>query len=229
MFEKFIPAKVKRSIFHVRKQVKNFRSLALDYGQWRSIRDWTCLDSSGRAIPWYTYPAIEYLSHLDFTEFRVFEYGSGKSTLWWSNRAQSVLSVEDDKRWFSQIVAQIRNDNIENVTYELHSNEDSYVTRLAKPFDIVVIDGKFRAACTDRFLELSKDSLMLILDNAEREPAIVERVRKSLQWIEVDFHGFGPINNYTWTTSIFLNPEKIKQIKYKTKLNPISGLPHNGH
>ena len=37
--------------------------------------------------------------------------------------------------------------------------------------------------------------------------------------IEVDFHGFGPINNYTWTTSIFFNRN--------TRLKPTDNIqPH---
>ena len=43
---------------------------------------------------------------------------------------------------------------------------------------------------------------------------------RSNNLIQVDFFGFGPINYYTWTTSLFF------QRKYK--LNPLHKLPHFG-
>lgn len=65
----------------LRRQLRNFRSLASGYGQWVSIRDWHAVDGAGQPVPWYTYPATEYLSHLDLSVLSVFEYGSGNSTL----------------------------------------------------------------------------------------------------------------------------------------------------
>jgi hypothetical protein len=46
---------------------------------------------------------------------------------------------------------------------------------------------------------------MIILDNSDWYKETSKYLRDELDLIEVDFHGFGPINNYTWTTSIFLS------------------------
>lgn len=69
----------------------NFCILASQYGQWRSARERMAVDTLGTAIPWYTYPAIEYLKSFDFKECDVFEFGSGNSSLYWSSRARSVI------------------------------------------------------------------------------------------------------------------------------------------
>lgn len=62
-------------------QLRNFKHLSFDYGQFLSIWKQNPEFSAGEEVPWYTYPAIEYLSHLDLSGFRVFEYGSGNSTI----------------------------------------------------------------------------------------------------------------------------------------------------
>ena len=52
-------------------------------------------------VPWWTYDAIELVE--DFLESReaprVFEYGSGASTVWLAKRAHSVTSVDHDAGW----------------------------------------------------------------------------------------------------------------------------------
>lgn len=73
---KFIPR-------YIKAQIRNFYILAFEYGQFKTIKNWECVDKDGNPIPWYTYPAIEFLNSLDFSSKNVFEYGTGNSTLWW--------------------------------------------------------------------------------------------------------------------------------------------------
>ena len=40
----------------------------------RSIDDKVCVDKDGNPIPWYTYPAIEYLSQFDYSDKKIFEF-----------------------------------------------------------------------------------------------------------------------------------------------------------
>src|SRR5947209_1387749 len=58
-------------------------------GHWRSSIAASAKTRSGEAIPWYTYPAIDFLSQRDFAGKRVLEFGGGQSTIWWSQRADS--------------------------------------------------------------------------------------------------------------------------------------------
>jgi hypothetical protein len=39
--------------------------------------------------PWYTYPFLDLMTHLDFSKSFVFEYGSGYSTAYWGGRPSS--------------------------------------------------------------------------------------------------------------------------------------------
>jgi hypothetical protein len=211
---------------HLHKQVTNLQTLAGRYGQWRTIRDGECKDCRGAAIPWYTYPAIEYLSHLDLGQFDVFEYGSGNSTLWWSTRARSVVAIESDPAWYERVTSQLQSCKA-NVVYRLQQDGQNYVQSLTKKFDIVVIDGRYRTECVNRFFSMSSTGTMLIFDNSDWYPGTIDSIRKSLGWVELDFHGFGPINMYTWTTSVFINPTQLQSIKYMCQLRSLAGLETN--
>ena len=50
---------------------------AIKYGHLRSRLRNDIIDENGEPLPWYTYPAIEYLTGLDFTQKTVFEFGCG--------------------------------------------------------------------------------------------------------------------------------------------------------
>ncbi len=50
----------------------------------------------------------------------------------------------------------------------------------------------------------AQEGAMIILDNADWHRGCARFLREQ-GLIEIDFHGFGPINCYTWTTSIFLS------------------------
>ena len=227
MLYRLLPMPVKEKIGRLGKQVKNFRILASDYAQWQTVRDWDCRDAKGQEIPWYTYPAIEYLSHIDVSDMNVFEFGSGNSTIWWASQAKSVVSIEDDPVWYERVNRVLKKDEQPTLRYELRADKCSYVESLQNTFDIVIIDGKHRPECVEKYLGLGGGGVLLVFDNSDWYPQSLEKIRCQLKWIEIDFHGFGPINNYTWSTTLFINPECRKRITYKKALDPIAGLKQN--
>ena len=208
------------------RMLRNFNILANGYGQWGSVRNWDSRDGLGNEVPWYTYPAIEYLSHLDLRDMSVFEFGSGNSTIWWLGKALSVHCVEDNSEWHGLVQNRLGG-NKGNLVCELKTNKADYLNALNSSYDITVIDGKFRTECIEKYFEFSDDGVMLILDNSDRYPASIEKIRKTMKWVELDFHGLGPINGYTWTTTIFINPHKLNRINYQKELCSTAGLKQN--
>ncbi|MBX3303317.1 MAG: class I SAM-dependent methyltransferase [Nitrospira sp.] len=187
---------------NIRHQFVNFSTLAIKYGQYRTICKWECIDADNAKIPWYTYPAIEYLNGIDFKKMTVFEYGSGNSSVYWASRAKFVYSVEHDKEWYEKIKGAIA----DNQVIELCEDKSEYVnaiTRLAGKADVIVIDGLYRMACAELVRDHLSEGGIVILDNADWHRATSRYLRHDLSLLQVDFHGFGPINPYTWTTSIF--------------------------
>lgn len=135
-----------------------------------------------------------------------------------------MTAVEDDPVWYDKVRQRI---NSVNVRYELHTEKGPYVAAPAAGADIFVVDGKFRRQCAERIVALQSaatPTTMLIVDNADWHPNTMAYLRDTLAWVQVDFHGFGPINSYTWTTSLFINPEQRHKLVYRTALQSRSGL-----
>lgn len=209
------------------KQLRNFRSLAVSHGQWATIESRSCVDQDGYQIPWYTYPAIEFLRRLDFSESNVFEYGSGNSSLWWARRSRSLTSVESDPDWHARIKA--ATSSMHNFTYHLASEKEDYIRSSGvEEADIVVIDGKYRFECTRHLIEgIARSGYRcstLIFDNSDWYPRSIADLSQRLGWAQVDFSGFGPINDYTWTTSIFLAPSQRLSGRRVMPLGSVSGI-----
>ncbi|MBR8826523.1 MAG: hypothetical protein DSM107014_01225 [Gomphosphaeria aponina SAG 52.96 = DSM 107014] len=70
-------------------------------------------------LPWITFPAIELLENFLTNDMKVFEYGSGGSTLFFARRVSEVVSVEHDKSWFNDVSKQIEKHNYNNCTIYL--------------------------------------------------------------------------------------------------------------
>lgn len=172
-----------------------------DMGYLRSIKHQRPVAVDGDVMPWYTYPCIAYLNQLNFRTAQVFEWGSGFSTRWWAERAAHVTSVEDDAVWAERVKAMLP----ASVTYTTAQN-DEYVQAIRQAgtqYDVIIVDGSHRPECATEAVQHLAPEGLIILDNADWYPQTASRLRGA-NLIEIDFTGFGPINPYTWTTSLFL-------------------------
>jgi hypothetical protein len=160
------------------------------------------VDALNEPIPWYTYSAIEYLSQIDFSKASIFEFGTGNSSLWWSERAKLVHSVESDPDWHREVSARIK----PNQSLALHTDRSTYASAFlqsAIQYDMFIIDGVHRRLCVETVLKHRPPHSVVILDNSDWFPASCDRLaRAGLQ--QIDFIGAGPVNCYAWATSIFL-------------------------
>ncbi|CAM8388951.1 hypothetical protein MCEET85_00874 [Candidatus Methylopumilus planktonicus] len=220
--------KIVRKIYpsHIQNILKNFRTLAFGYNQLGSMKKWSCLDKNNNPIPWYTYPTIEYLENLDFSDKNIFEYGSGNSSLWWVQRCKKIISIESDKKWFKYI-QKIKNSNLD---YRFSNNKKNYIYQSdIAGSHVIIIDGLWRSECADFVItSINSNKInpnMLIFDNSDWYPKTISKLNKRLKhYVQVDFSGFGPINGYTWTTSVFINSQFDSKLIYKTKLKSIAGI-----
>jgi hypothetical protein len=214
---------------YIWRQLNSFNALAKVYGQLNSMEHKVSVDGNERPILWYTYPAIEYLTNLDLSPKRVFEYGSGNSSLWWATRCQEIVAIESDREWYDKVNAIKSSIGGAFRSYRLCEDLDSYVKNHdIVNANIVIIDGTFRTYCAAFFLSkiLEPNNFeILIYDNADWQPVRILN-QKLPDWVEVDFHGFGPINDFTSTTTIFLN-SKVKQ-KYAKNISSMYAAPHGG-
>lgn len=124
------------------------------------------VDEKGSPKPWYTYPAIDFLEPRLGRDFRVFEYGSGHSSLWYSTHVKEVIAVEDSATWASEMKEQAPS----NLTIIHQPDLTEYPTEATggREFDIVVIDGRVRNECVHPALKAVSDDGVIILDDFER-------------------------------------------------------------
>ncbi len=57
--------------------------------------------------PWLVFGAIDHIDQINIRGWRIFEYGSGGSTLYWLRRGAQVTSVEHDAAWYDRVRARI--------------------------------------------------------------------------------------------------------------------------
>jgi hypothetical protein len=186
---------------HILATLENYKILSSSFGQYKTSKLWACVDANNLPIPWYTYPAIEYIKQLDFSNKTIFEYGSGNSTRFWAARCRNLVSVEDNREWYDKI----KSKTPDNVEYLLLEESQKYVRAICKypyEFDVVIIDGNHRYECAVEALGKLRDDGFIILDNSDCTEKTSQLLRES-DLIEVDMSGFGPINGYTWTTSFY--------------------------
>lgn len=178
-----------------------------EYGHQLSKVTKNAVNKNGEAIPWFTYPAIEFLCQLNFSNSNVFEWGSGNSSKYFSARCNSIISIEHNIDWF-KVQEGTTNKNQEII----YAKEDEYASKISafnQQFDIIIIDGILRGECLTNAFDYLKSDGMFIYDNSDRDYQNCLKLRDA-GFIQIDFSGFGPINDYTWTTSIF-----FKQFKFK--------------
>lgn len=164
------------------------------------------VDRNGSPLPWYTYPAIDFLMVKDFAGKSVLEFGAGQSTMWWSLRAATVTSFESDSEWYQSL----KNSLPSNVRLLETDNKAKTVEEECgdERFDVIVIDGLNRFICAKKSLRFFKEDGAIILDNSEGfwgkdgEYPIMELFR-SQGFSRIDFYGYAPGVILPACTSLF--------------------------
>ena len=180
-------------------------SFSLRTGHFRSALRSRAVDAAGAPLPWYTYPAIDFLAHQDVTGRRVLEWGAGHSTLWWAGRAVSIVAFESDPEWFAWIRRAAPQAAIHHVPDDL-TGVDEHLG--GARFDLIIVDGLDRYRCAVRSVGLLADGGAILLDDSEGywgrdgEYPILDLMRAQ-GFQRVDFYGFAPGVYWPHCTSLF--------------------------
>ena len=156
------------------------------------IEDMAALD-----LPWWTLAGVEEADRFlkSRSSARVFEYGSGASTLWLARRAASVVSIEHDSPWYDIVSKRLAGHG--NATVRLIeadaktvpgyvSEKDGWEGRSFRQyasaidgehgqFDLIVVDGRARPACLAHAVKKLAPDGMILFDNSSRN-----RYRKAI-------------------------------------------------
>ena len=186
-----------------------------------------------RDYPWMNYKVIRYLESISKGNLRVFEYGSGSSTLYWMKNCLEIISVEHDKGFYNFLKNKISNKvtyllvepskEKESIKYNPSSYEsfhsadskgmtfEKYVKAIDsypdEYFDLVVVDGRARPSCIARSLFKIKRGGMLIVDNSDRGYYFTNTANKLIGWEQLVFRGTVRGLVHMEQTSIFIKPQ----------------------
>lgn len=170
-------------------------------GHFRSSFARKAVDRSGKPLPWYTYPAIDFLrSQAPFDSRRVLEFGSGQSSLWWAANGASVLALEDDAEWGGNVRSAVDLRLVDGADCAKFI-ADARAILDGQVFDVIVVDGLFRAEAARLALGYLKPTGALICDNAEGYGFF--EALSGARLSRVDFYGNAPGVILQHSTSVF--------------------------
>ena len=173
-------------------------------GHWGSSLRSKAIDVSGNPLPWYTYPAIDFLAARRFDGKTVLEFGGGQSTLWWSPRTRHVTTIEADPDWFRYLEDKMPgNVALHHVPRDGRAKATTAIRNLiaqSGKFDIIVIDGHYREEMVDVAFDVLNYGGCIVIDNSESYGMF--DLLKNRNCRRIDFFGFAPGNSRRHCTSI---------------------------
>lgn len=196
VLRRFLPPAIWRPLGALANAVVAPVRFSLATGHWKSSLAMSARAADGTPLPWYTYPAIDFLAQRDFSTCHVLEFGGGQSTLWWQARARSVLTIEENADWFARIRSQVGpNVSLHHVPVDLATRtvqpiKDLIARHPIQQFDIIVVDGHLRRELTALAFDYLGPLGAIVLDNAEGYGFHAELKGRACR--RIDFFGFAP-------------------------------------
>ena len=89
-----------KQMAHVQSKLLTLLGMYLDGEGWLNTEP---RDAEGKYIPWFTYPCTRFLKDIVTKDHKVFEYGSGYSSLFFTEQAGSCYSVDHDDTWVDRL------------------------------------------------------------------------------------------------------------------------------
>ena len=170
-------------------------------------------------LPWWSLKAIRTLEKHLKKEHRVFEWGSGGSTIFLAARCKEVTSIEDNPEWVDKVEKALKKRDLANARLlprelRMQSQEEFKVCPYAKaidsPHDLIVIDGEdsfgpevkwsARESCFEIAEEwIVKPGGIILVDDSWRYPVI----RENSHAVEIVVHeSIGPCRKGVTSTDL---------------------------
>jgi hypothetical protein len=189
-----------------------------------------------RSIPSLALPAICVLDDYLTKDMRVFEWGSGASTLFFAMRCQeqsSVTSIEHSEKWFNVVRKALKYRGMdfanrspdyylkkpgEGFLPDFASSQPGYDSINFKAYvecigaldddsqDVILVDGRARCACLEHAQPKLKPGGLLILDDSRR--SIYQYAVGAIDWPVMHLEGCIPFykHGHTVRTTIWVKP-----------------------
>jgi predicted O-methyltransferase YrrM len=162
-------------------------------------------------IPWLTFDAIRYIASELPDGAKVFEFGSGHSTLYWLRRGATVNSVEDEASWHEMLSSTLAERALSNCHLVHAETLSTYLSAIetCSPAsqDLVLVDGAHRRDCVIAAIPYVKPGGMLVVDNTDWHwfrDAPIQGI--PADWQRHPFPGFCPMLGHRSETTVWKRP-----------------------
>lgn len=115
--------------------------------------------------PWFVPKSVSYIHNYikDRKDCSIFEFGCGRSTVWFNQFSKNIIAIEHDKSWAESISSQ----TTANVML-LDRPYNDVITKLGKTYDIISVDGRDRVQCVKSSIGFLNKNGIFILDDSSR-------------------------------------------------------------
>lgn len=151
--------------------IRNNKSYLYESGWMDSLLNHSLDLNSKETVPWINYPLIDFLNTRLNKKINMFEFGSGSSTIYFSNYVKKITSVEHDWSFYAKLL-KIKPDNVELkfCNYDLNGNYCREICNNSNiQYDIILVDGRDRNNCIKQSIKFLSKSGVVILDDSYRK------------------------------------------------------------
>lgn len=180
---------------------------------------------TGRPVPWWSLPAIDFIDRINLDGLRVVEFGSGNSTLWWGERKKcGQCFMFHSYEPFLEYWLEMRfKHEFYHANVAGSSTEEQYLAMLESIVartrrnmayganDLIVVDGPIhiRAKEIDAALTLLSPNGLLVIDDFNWLSLDVAENLKKEGFYRLDLWGGSPGCSYTKLTTLFCRDFRV--------------------
>ena len=134
-------------------------------------------------VPWLGYRAVKYLRQIIQPEWRIIEYGSGMSSLFFAKHGKDLVSIESDRQWFDHMRTLFSKKSITNIDYRFRDvcRYTSHSDLIENSFDLCIVDGLVRDESAKQALKLVRPGGYIFMDNSDVQNSEYLTARNILQ------------------------------------------------
>lgn len=186
----------------------------VDIGWFEAFKSKRSINNKFKPVPWVTYPFIDFIEKRLNKTLKVFEYGSGFSSLFYSEYVLQVTSVEHNAVWY-QKMKKIIPENVELIFRDddIDGLYCKAVNLKGEVYDLIIVDANDRVNCTKQALTALSDKGVVILDDSDREEyQEAFDIMAQNKYREITFWGISPGYFNRKATTVFYRPDNCLNI-----------------
>lgn len=177
----------------------------VDIGWFEAFKSKRSINNKAKPVPWVTYPFIDFIENRLNKTLKVFEYGSGFSSLFYSEHTLQVTSVEHNAEWY-QKMKKIIPGNIDLILCDddIDGLYSKAVHLRGESYDLIIVDANDRVNCVRQALAAVSNQGIIILDDSDRaEYREAFELMAQNKYKEITFWGISPGYFNRKATTIF--------------------------